>query len=140
MKIESPAGKLSLTSKLVGTVQGFPLTSDKYPHYKFNFTIKGYYGSSSFSYYGSYNDYQKGKNSLDDQDLIFAFDSVLGDAIAGSYSYEDFISEFGYDPEDRNSKKIYKAVQNALDKIMKLRLSLDEIFELSSWLREKYSI
>ena len=140
MDLTTPVGHFKISHKFIDDVYGFPHSGDKLSHYKFQISIKYENKTARFFYYGSYNDYQKGKDYLEDEDLLLALGSILSDAIAGTSSYNDFISDFGYDPYDKNSKAIYREVQKSLDKVLNLGLTEDDIYTLSNWLREKYDI
>lgn len=120
-----------------GVVKGFPYSQDKLPHNRFNVVVVSPEGDRvSFSFFGSYQDYFDGVVKLDDLALASAFYSLLTDAEAGRMTYEEFLENFGYDPEDKNTKKIYKAVQKAAEKVDRLGISEDLFYELMTTLQE----
>ena len=55
----------------------------------------------------------------DTEELKHAFECYLRDCLVGMDSYEDFISEFGYD-DDRESKRVHKACIRALEKLERI--------------------
>ena len=63
----------------------------------------------------------------DTEELKWAFECFLRDCLVAIESYEDFISEFGYD-DDKESKRVYKECECALKKLE--RIYDGDIFEL----------
>lgn len=53
-------------------------------------------------------------------DILNAFYCFVSDAIAGSYTFEEFCSEFGYDNDSRQAEKIYKKCKKQLEKLKKI--------------------
>lgn len=72
----------------------------------------------------------------DTDGLKSAFACFLSDAIAGARSFEEFCSEFGYDPDSRRAERIHRACQKALAKAERMGLDLDGMCELANKLSE----
>ena len=53
------------------------------------------------------------------QELKDAFQCYLNDCLVAMETYEEFISEFGYD-DDKDSKRVYKECQCALKKLERI--------------------
>ena len=143
IKIEINDREFQVKSHAAGEVSGFPNSpNDDGPHYRHRVFVTERGISKSFMFYGSINDYYEGKQRLDEQDLIHAFDSFLSDAIAGDMCLEDFIAEFGY-TEDLGSgraTRIHLACQKSLDKINDFGIFTSEVYDLANELREVYEV
>jgi len=53
-------------------------------------------------------------------DILNAFYCFVSDAIAGSYTFEEFCNEFGYDSDSRQAEKIYRKCKKQLEKLKKI--------------------
>jgi len=69
-------------------------------------------------------------------DLLECLSAFLSDAMYGEMSYEDFISEMGYEPNEE-SEQIHSECVVAYDKFLELEL-LDDMYDLTNELNEKY--
>lgn len=78
-----------------------------------------------FDFFGSHNDYMKGKTELNEKDLLNAFDCFLMDAESGMLSFEDFCSDLGYDEDSRRAERIHKLCEEAGYKLTDLIGSID---------------
>ena len=87
-----------------------------------------------FDFFGSHNDYMKGKTELNENDLLNAFDCFLMDALSGSLSFEDFCGEFGYDQDSRTAERIHKACEEANDKLNDI--VNDDIYDFTNEFKE----
>jgi|LSQX01.3.fsa_nt_gb hypothetical protein len=69
-------------------------------------------------------------------DLLNAFYCFVSDAIAGSYTFEEFCSEFGYnnDSDSRQAEKIYRKCKKQLEKLKKIYDG--DIYELANKLQK----
>jgi len=67
-------------------------------------------------------------------DILNAFYCFVTDAISGSYSFENFCSEFGYDTDSRTAEKIYRKCKKQLEKLNKIYDG--DIYDLSNELQE----
>ena len=67
-------------------------------------------------------------------DILNAFYCFVSDAIAGSYTFEEFCSEFGYNNDSRQAEKIYKKCKKQLEKLKKIYDG--DIYELANKLQE----
>jgi len=108
---------------------------DKTKHNKFLVTVNHDDINISFDYYSSHMDYTSGKNYMDDSDLTTAFYHFLSDAQAGSESFNDFCSNFGYDEDSRTAYKIYEACEGATTKVALLSL---DVYDALNEFQEKY--
>lgn len=138
--------------EFAGTVEGFPYHPfDKAPRYKFKITITNGDVQHSFDYYTSINDFKNRRMTLTEEDLISAFESFVNDAIAGTYSYNDFCTEFGYEPYEENeyggwrskapnmnTKRIHTMCKILFKKARELGLTIDDLYDLSSRMLDRY--
>jgi hypothetical protein len=53
-------------------------------------------------------------------DILNAFHCFVSDTIAGSYTFEEFCSEFGYNSDSRQAEKIYRKCKKQLEKLKKI--------------------
>lgn len=70
-------------------------------------------------------------------DLIWAFQCFLGNAISGTYSFEEFCSECGYEMYDedvegynRKSMQIHRACKKAYEKAIRILENDDELYRV----------
>lgn len=143
-----------VSGKLSGTVQGFPndTIDDKRPRYKFTVTITNMDSkrSRSFSFYTSINDFEKRKNYLDEDDVVFAFYCFISDSISGTYTFKQFCDEFGYDyyadegwgynRVNDKSKKIHDACVKSFKKAQDLGFTENELYNMVNYLQETYEV
>jgi len=77
-----------------GYIKGFPFDyKDIMYHNKYNITITNMETKkrTSFKFYGSFADWQKGKTEFDRQKLIFCLYCLLNDGLSGYDTFEDFL-------------------------------------------------
>jgi len=67
-------------------------------------------------------------------DILNAFYCFVSDAISGSYSFEEFCSEFGYDTDSRKAEKTWKACQESYNNL--LNIYNGDIYDLVNELSE----
>lgn len=67
-------------------------------------------------------------------DVLNAFYCFVNDAISGSYNFEEFCGEFGYDTDSRKAEKIWKACQESLEELQ--RIYDGDIYDLVNELQE----
>lgn len=73
----------------------------------------------------------------DETDLIDAFRCFCDDAVCGSYSFEDFCSDLGYDTDSRKAEKTWKTCKRSFDKFLNLtNYSVDMLYGLMENLNE----
>ncbi len=140
-------GKLLMNFKirgrLVGGCVGFPNNrEDKLPRNKFLVTVLRSQRDdpdieTSFDFYGSNYEYENGMNTLNREHLLAAFSCFVGDALAGSESFEEFCSEFGYDDDSMTAFSTYRECQKSLEKCKKLKLSETSLYNIKNDLSEK---
>lgn len=89
-------------------------------------TIKTPYGSMWVKFWDSINNTYKNirPNEYDVLACLIKYD--VG-------SFEDFVSEFGYDPYEQNTRKIYKAVCNEYEKICRCftKEQIEQMWEIA---------
>jgi hypothetical protein len=128
---------LTVSYKLVDVVNGFPFVEkDKSPRYHYKITVKRDSSRRMFDYYSSINDYQNGKKELEENDLKFALECILSDAIAGLDTFSNFCSEFGYDENSRNAEKVWKACKRSSAKLLSLGLLESQLYDYINEIRE----
>lgn len=66
-------------------------------------------------------------------DVLNAFYCFVSDAISGSYTYEEFCDEFGYDEDSRRAEKTWKACKRTSKKLA--RIYEGDIYDLSDKLQ-----
>ncbi len=130
--------KLKVESTFVETIKGFPHSEhDDMYHNHFMITVSNDSGKTeSFDYYGSYNDYCKNKTTIPDNDLRFALGCIIGDALSGLMSFDEFCDEFGYDEDSRRAERIHKAAIITTEKIQSLGINEDEMYVIVNDLDE----
>lgn len=111
-----------------GEVIGFPYSDDELPHFRYRIHFSDGKNTVNTLFYGSCADYEEGKNKLTVDDLIFAVNCTVDDAIQGSSTYEEFCAELGYDPKKIVSYKIYNACKRVLNKLMKVGLNIEDMY------------
>jgi len=101
------------------------------------FVVTAKYGNNeiSFEYGISVVETEKGIVNLTDKDHIFAFYCFIGDAIAGSGTFDNFQSEFGYQ-DCCEAYKIWKLCKEST--IKAVRLGIGDLYKVSNFLQEKY--
>ena len=52
-----------------------------------------------------------------EKELLWAFKCFVDDSISGTYTFEEFCGEFGYDEDSRKAHKTWKACQRAKEKL-----------------------
>jgi isopropylmalate/homocitrate/citramalate synthase len=70
----------------------------------------------------------------EEKEVLFAFECLILDSIAGDKYFEDFCSEFGYDTDSRKAEKIHKKCIKQLEKLKKIYDG--DIYELVNELQE----
>ena len=110
--------------------QGFEVEKWSYWRYAYRVKVKNLKTGAViyFRFYDNVNNYEQGKNMLDDEGLKNAFQCFLNDALAGYYDFQDFISSFGY--EEKEGFKIWQAVKEQKERAKKLGLDYEELVEL----------
>jgi cellulose biosynthesis protein BcsQ len=137
--MEFKNGEYIIQAEFQEFIKGFPFDKkDINYHGKFKINIKqketGY--EYSFDFYGSAIDAQKHITEMDDQELKNALECIISDAIAGSDSFENFCSNFGYDKDSRTAERIYNACKESLSKMDCLGFTLDDLYNLSDELNQ----
>jgi len=131
-----------IKSKYIDTVVGFPNSEkDNMEHNVFRVSVTRIFNdrdkiTRSFKMYGSYADYEKGKDYQMEDDLKFNFRCFINDAIYGTMSFEDFCGEFGYDVDSRRAEKIWKLCKKTLNKTNDLGISESELYDIVNKLSE----
>ena len=110
---------LTISAKLHKSGVKFPndKTSDLlHNQFKVAITNESTGDTTSFDYYGSFNDYKECKTTIEGNDLLNAFECFISDAIAGNEEFEEFCSNFGYDSDSRTAERIHKECIKSLAK------------------------
>lgn len=97
-------------------------------HNKFKISVSTATGRTSFLFYGSMFDYQKGVTELDAAAIISALQCFFSDAASAAGSFADFCSEIGYDEDSRAAYKIYTACRKSAAKVS--RITSTDIYSL----------
>ena len=94
----------------------------------------------SFRYWNSNKVYHPIKEL---KDLISAVDCFCGDAISGTYSFEEFCNEFGYDVYDdyyggynKKTKSIYSACRRSYQSAIRVFGTEDEFYRVANACRD----
>ena len=125
-----------LIATLIGEAKGFPYGGDKAMHYKWYISVgTPFRPPFRFTYYTSAHDWNN-KKMIDSRGVRTAFYHFMGDVQAGLMDYESFVSEFGYDQYDKNSKRVYNAVRKSAEKWD--RSGLGDIYAYINDFQEKY--
>ena len=67
-------------------------------------------------------------------DILNAFYCFISDAISGTYTFEEFCSEFGYDEDSRRAEKIWKECKKSYGKL--ISIFDGDIYDLVNELQE----
>lgn len=118
-----------ITAKMIDGGVNFPNTGDKTLHNKFRVKVTTNQGSTSFDFYDSMHNYQKGITALSDRELFGALECFLSDAICAVNSFEDFCSNCGYDTDSRSAERVYNACQKSLRKAERIFLDVSATFD-----------
>lgn len=85
---------------------------------------------TSFEFWGSIvNPEVKTEN-----ELLNAFYCFISNAVSGTYSFDEFCGEFGYDEDIRTAEKTWKACKKSLEKLNKIYKG--DIYDLVNELQE----
>ena len=126
-----------ISYKKIGVVNGFPNDkSDSSPHYHFKFFVKDVDDAVEFDFYGSSADYNNGKVSLNEEEVLWAFRCFIDDAIMGLSSFEDFCAELGYDVDSLSAYRTHQLCIESLKKTESLGIDEDGLYEIISELVE----
>ena len=82
---------------------------------------------TSFMFYGSINDYQKGKEKMTLFDLLWAFECFLEDGRYVKDGFDEFCDELGYDKDSLKAYRTFKACERAEKKADKLNIDAEAI-------------
>ena len=124
---------ISVSSVFVESVKGWVRPTDY--NNRFNVTITCGGTSETFQYHISIDETNKGKKVLTDEDHISALYSFIGDAIAGTMGFEEFMDEYGY-TNCREGYRIHKACKKAMDQYN--TLNIGDAYEVSNFIQKKY--
>lgn len=128
---------IDVTSTFIEWVNGFPNDKrDTNPHGHFKIHLTTENGSDSFDYYGSAFDARNNKKILPADDLLNALECIISDAIAGTYSFEEFCDEFGYDEDSRSAERIHKACIDTFNRVNTLGISENDLYEIVNDINE----
>lgn len=114
MKYENKEHEIDLdvNYEYLERVNGFPFDkkgSYSGYHNHFRITVSSIFGLEQFDFYGSSSDCEKGKKTLNDDDLKNALRCIVDDALYGNMSFEEFCDELGYDDDSCTAYRMYKA-------------------------------
>lgn len=80
-------------------------------------------GPAKFDFFGSIDDFNKGKDELEEWEHCSIVQNLMSEATSGEQDFEDFCDEFGYE-DTKEARKTHKACVETFDKF-------DQIFHLS---------
>ena len=103
--------------------------------YQHTITIKANDVSKRFSFYGSVDGYEKGKDQLSKSDLVYVLDCVISDAIAGAYTCKDFFAEFRYE-DPCVCIEAYRGCKDAFRTLDDMGICEEDLYEIENELRE----
>ncbi len=114
----------------------FPNTDDNLLHNQFTITVLNTKTNSqvAFYFYGSMSDHTAGKTTLDNDDLLNAFECFIFDAMAAESTFEDFCADLGYDEDSRKAYKIYEECKESNKKAR--QLITEDIYDFANELSE----
>ena len=124
---------IDVSSVFLEAVKGFVRAYDY--NNVFDVTVTCGRTAETFRYHISIDETNKGKKVLTDEDHIRAFYSFIGDAIAGSMGFEEFMSEYGY-TNCKEGYRIHKACKKAM--VQYEFLNVGNAYEVSNYILEKY--
>ena len=130
--------EFEVKSKLVDSGVSFPNDESWTRHNKFKVKVcrQGANKCRSFDFYGSHSDMEKGKQTMNAEDIRDAFRSFLDDSISGMMDFQEFCSELGYDKDSRRAEKIWKATKKSLAKAEDLGFTENELYDAVDELNE----
>lgn len=119
-------GNVVMSSRLVDGDYQFSLDESRFNHH-YRFEIRMSYNGKRcyFRYATSYNDWRKGKETLDESDYKNALNCILSDSYAAQDTFKDFYSEFGYSDDSIKALKTYKECKRNAERLNKLFSGLD---------------
>lgn len=128
-------GQIKISSTLSNMNMRFPNTDDKDQtvHNEFKITVSKNGARTSYKYYMSQADYERGIIEMENRDMIYALKSFVDDAISGEMDFREFCSGFGYDEDSRRAEKIWKACRKSNETAKRL---FSNLYELGNDLRE----
>lgn len=119
------------------TVKGFPFDKkDTSYHNHFRIILTTESGRTAHDFYGSANDCEKGKKTMDDEDLSSALWCIVDDALYGTMSFEEFCSELGYDEDSRSAEKTHVAYVKTLEELESIGIAGDDLYTIVNDLQE----
>lgn len=104
--------------------------SANYKHNRYNVTVKTESGRTSFKFYDS----AANLHLTELNDLRGAFECFVSDAIAGGESFDEFCSNFGYDPDSRIAERQHRACVRSYESMN--RIFTGDLYDLSNELQE----
>ena len=69
-----------------------------------------------------------------EDELLNAFYCFISDAVSGTYSFNEFCGEFGYDEDSRTAEKTWKSCKKSLEKLNKIYNG--DVYDLANELQE----
>ena len=83
-----------------------------------------------FDWYDSYQNFKTGKVEMTEENMKYAFRSVIEDAIGGTMKFEDFCSEYGYDKDSRRAERIHNECKAQLKKVVELGFHHADLYDV----------
>jgi predicted nucleotidyltransferase len=109
-------------------------------HNKFSIKVKNLLNEKeiSFIFWGSVEEWLKGKTKLNDFDLIYAFKCFLEDSLTymENNNIDDFAKEYGFESVSETIKA-FNGCKKAFEKCLKLELSESDIEDIFSELEKE---
>ncbi len=124
---------LSVSAKFVTAVNS-PFSKGN-EVYMYKVTIKKDGKRFYTSFYGSIHEYKNGILQ-DESDWAFMLQCIANDGLCGFTSFGDFCSEFGYEPYETETKRIYHKCQKTAAKFERLGIGEDELCDIVNLINE----
>ena len=142
-KIELGTKGFILQSKMKESGVSFPNAGkeDKMLHNQFELEIRnmewGNQVSRKFDWYDSQANFKAGKTAMTEEDMKYAFRSVIEDAISGTMDFKDFCSEYGYDEDSRRAERIHNECKAQLKKVVELGFHHTDLYDVVNQFSEQ---
>jgi hypothetical protein len=141
VKIKVLDKTFEIKSRFLG--EDYPDWDKLNPHNKFSISVKNLLEQQqplkiSFIFWGSVEDWVKGKNKLNDLELIYAFECFLEDSLSymDNNNIDDFAKEYGFESVGETIKA-FDGCKKSYEKCFKLGLTETDIRDIINEIIEK---
>jgi hypothetical protein len=113
----------------------FSEKSEGWRSYVFNYRVsvvkkcKSGDKKTSFMFYGSIADYERGDKEMTAYDLLMAFSCFLQDGLCSENGFREFCAEFGYDEDSIRALKMFNECVKSGKKARKLNIDAPAILD-----------